>query len=61
MEGESDLSAAHVTETFLEIELVEQWRLDSLERRERDVEVERAVDRAEREAEINGHTGRTAI
>jgi hypothetical protein len=36
LEGESDLSAA--TETFLEIELVEQWRLDSLERAGYDAE-----------------------
>ena len=26
------MSAANVTEPFLEVELVEQWRLDSLER-----------------------------
>jgi hypothetical protein len=38
LEGESDLSAAHVTESFLEIELVEQWRLDSLERAGYDAE-----------------------
>ena len=32
------MSAANVTEPFLEIDLVEQWRLDSLERAGYDVE-----------------------
>ena len=32
------MSAANVTEPFLEVELVEQWRLDSLERAGYDAE-----------------------
>jgi hypothetical protein len=32
------MSATNVTESFLEIELVEQWRLDSLERAGYDAE-----------------------
>jgi hypothetical protein len=32
------MSTAHVTESVLEVELVEQWRLDSLERAGYDAE-----------------------